>query len=77
MLLFASAGAIPADDVYRRELTVVGARSATPPFMVRALTLLERLEVPEPVVLPLERFHEGLEVFRSRASLKVVFTPGP
>ena len=32
-------------------------------------------EVPEPVVLPLERFAEGLELHRRRDALKVVFTP--
>lgn len=31
MLVFADAGAIAAADVYRRELTVVGTRSAAPP----------------------------------------------
>ena len=30
VLLFADAGSLPADTVYRRELTVVGSRSATP-----------------------------------------------
>ena len=33
------------------------------------------LDLPEPTVLPLERFAEGLELFRRRAILKVVFTP--
>ena len=37
--------------------------------------LLHDLDVPEPVVLPLERFAEGLELFRRRDALKVVFTP--
>ena len=32
-------------------------------------------EVPEPVVLPLDRFADGLELFRRRDALKVVFTP--
>jgi L-iditol 2-dehydrogenase len=75
VLVFADAGAIPAADVYRRELTVVGTRSASPPTMPEAVVLLEELDVPEPVVLPLERFAEGLELFRRRDALKVVFVP--
>jgi len=43
--------------------------------MAAAVRLLPELEVPEPVVLPLERFAEGLELYRSGAALKVVFTP--
>jgi hypothetical protein len=43
--------------------------------MRAAVALLPELEVPEPVVLPLERFAEGLELFTSRRALKVVFTP--
>ena len=74
-LVFADAGAIPAADVYRRELTVVGTRSASPPTMPEAVALLHDLEVPEPIVLPLERFAEGLELHRRRDELKVVFTP--
>lgn len=75
VLVFADAGAIPARDVYRRELTVVGARSASPPTMPEAVALLRDLDVPEPVVLPLARFAEGLELHRRRDALKVVFTP--
>ena len=75
VLVFADAGEIPAAAVYRRELTVLGARSATPAYMREALALLHDLEVPEPVVLPLERFAEGLESFLRRDALKVVFTP--
>ena len=40
-----------------------------------AAALLPELDVPEPFVLPLDRFAEGLEVFRRRDALKVVFTP--
>ena len=58
-----------------RELTVVGSRSATPAAMRAAAALLPELDVPEPVVLPLDRFAEGLELFTSRRALKVVFTP--
>jgi L-iditol 2-dehydrogenase len=75
VLVFADAGALPADLVYRRELTVVGSRSATPAAMRAAAALLPELDVPEPVVLPLGRFAEGLELFTSRRALKVVFTP--
>jgi L-iditol 2-dehydrogenase len=75
VLVFADAGEIPAATVYRRELTVLGARSATPAYMREALALLHDLDVPEPVVLPLERFAEGLELFLRRDALKVVFTP--
>jgi threonine dehydrogenase-like Zn-dependent dehydrogenase len=75
VLVFADAGEIAAADVYRRELTVVGTRSASPPTMREAVALLEDLDVPEPRILPLERFAEGLELFRRRDALKVVFTP--
>ncbi len=75
MLVFADAGAIPAADVYRRELTIVGTRSAAPPYIPEAVALLDDLDVPEPTVLPLERFAEGLDLFRRREALKVVFTP--
>jgi hypothetical protein len=43
--------------------------------MRTAADLLPELELPEPTVLPLARFAEGLELFRSRRTLKVVFTP--
>ena len=60
VLLFADAGTLPAARVYRRELTVIGSRSATPAHMEQAVALLPGLDVPEPTVLPLERFDEGL-----------------
>lgn len=75
VLVFADAGAIPAAPVYRRELTLVGSRSATRAHMGQAVDLLPGLDLPEPVVLPLERFAEGLELFLRREALKVVFTP--
>jgi len=75
ILVFADAGPIPAAAVYRRELTLVGTRSATPQAMRSAAGLLPELALPEPVVLPLERFVEGLDLFRRRDALKVVFTP--
>jgi L-iditol 2-dehydrogenase len=75
ILVFADAGAISAGPVYRRELTLVGTRSATPRFMQAAAELLPELDVPEPTVVPLERFEEGLDLYRRREALKVVFTP--
>jgi L-iditol 2-dehydrogenase len=75
LLVFAPGGSIDLDDVYRRELTLRGSRSATPAAMVAAAGLLPTLELPEPVVLPLERFDEGLALYRRGEALKVVFTP--
>jgi L-iditol 2-dehydrogenase len=75
LLVFADVGSIAAEAVYRRELTVVGMRSATPRHMPDAVALVDRLDLPEPIVLPLERFAEGLERYRRRDALKVVFTP--
>lgn len=75
VLLFADAGTLPAAPVYRRELTVVGSRSATPAHMEQAVALLPALDVPEPTVLPLERLDEGLALFEAGAAVKIVFTP--
>lgn len=75
VLVFAPARTLDLDDVYRRELTLVGSRSATPRHLEQAVALLPTLELPEPTVLPLERFAEGLELYRRREALKVVFTP--
>jgi L-iditol 2-dehydrogenase len=75
VLVFADAGELPADVVYRRELSVVGSRSATPESMRAAAALLPDITVPEPLVLPLARFAEGLDLFLRREALKVVFTP--
>ena len=75
ILVFADAGALPLDPVYRRELHVVGSRSATPRSLADAVALLTELDLPAPTVLPLDRFDEGLELYRSGAALKVVFTP--
>ena len=54
---------------------MLGSRSATPRHMHEAISLLPELDLPEPTVLPLERFHEGLELYRRGEALKVVFTP--
>jgi L-iditol 2-dehydrogenase len=75
VLVFAPAGRLDLEDVYRRELTLVGSRSATPQHMREAAALLPELDVPEPTVLPLRRFDEGLELYRSGRALKVVFRP--
>jgi L-iditol 2-dehydrogenase len=75
LLAFASAGPIDLDAVYRRELQVVGSRSATPRHLRAAVALLPEIDAPSADVLPLERFAEGLERYRSRRALKVVFTP--
>lgn len=75
LLVFAPGGAVDLDAVYRRELTVRGSRSATPAAMEEAARLLPALDLPEPVVLPLERFAEGLELYTRGDALKVVFTP--
>ena len=75
MLVFADAGTLPAERIYRKELTVVGSRSATPRHLEHAVALLPELEPPPAVVLPLDRFEEGLELYRTRRALKVVFTP--
>jgi L-iditol 2-dehydrogenase len=63
------------DAVYRKELTLVGSRSGSPGFFREAVDLLPRLHLPEPLVLPLDRFDEGVAAYRSGAALKVVFTP--
>ncbi len=75
LLVFAPSAPLGLDAVYRRELTVLGSRSATPRHMREAISLLPELDLPAPTVLPLERFHEGLELYRSGAALKIVFTP--
>ncbi len=75
VLVFAGAGPVDLDEVYRRELTLTGSRSSTPRHMAEAAALLPVLDLPEPTVLPLERFAEGLELYRTGNALKVVFTP--
>jgi L-iditol 2-dehydrogenase len=73
VLVFAPAGRIDLDAVYRRELRLVGSRSATPRHLREAVALLPALEPLPVLVLPLERFHEGLDAYRARRALKVVF----
>jgi L-iditol 2-dehydrogenase len=75
VLVFAPGGPLDLDAVYRRELRVEGSRSATPRAMEAAARLLPTLDVPEPTVLPLGRFAEGLDRYRRGEALKVVFVP--
>jgi L-iditol 2-dehydrogenase len=75
LLVFASAGSIDLDTVYRNELHVVGSRSGTPHHLLAAVNLLPELESLPTTVLPLAKFAEGLEAYRSGEAFKVVFTP--
>ena len=75
VLLFADAGALDSGEIYRREIAVTGSRSATRGHMEEAVALLPELDLPEPLVLPLDRFDEGLAAYRNREALKVVFRP--
>ena len=63
------------DAIYRKELTVVGSRSATPAYFRDAIEILPFLVLPEARRLPLERFDEGVDAYRRGEVLKVVFTP--
>jgi L-iditol 2-dehydrogenase len=63
------------DAVYRKELSVVGSRSATPAYFRDAIALLPSLVLPEATRLPLERFAEGLDLYRRGEALKIVFQP--
>jgi L-iditol 2-dehydrogenase len=75
LVVFAAAGRLELDAVYRRELHVVGCRSATPGHLLAAVNLLPEIEAPPTTVLPLEKFTEGVEAYTSGEALKVVFTP--
>ncbi len=75
VLVFAASGPVDLDEVYRRELTLTGSRSATPRHMEEAAALLPDLALPQPIVLPLARFAEGLDLYRSGGALKIVFAP--
>jgi threonine dehydrogenase-like Zn-dependent dehydrogenase len=67
--------AVALDTVYRRELKVVGSRSASPAHFEAAVELLPTLVLPDVTTLPLERFAEGVELYRRGDALKVVFAP--
>jgi threonine dehydrogenase-like Zn-dependent dehydrogenase len=78
LLVFAAPrGAVPVtvEAIYRKELSVVGSRSATPESFRAAIELLPELRLPDVMLLPLERFAEGVELYRNGDALKVVFTP--
>ena len=63
------------DGVYRKELRLVGSRSATPAYFRDAIELIPLLVLPEVTTLPLDRFLAGVELYRRGDALKVVFTP--
>ncbi|MGH3093708.1 MAG: hypothetical protein ACRDOG_15470, partial [Gaiellaceae bacterium] len=63
------------EAVLRRELSIVGSCSATPGAMRDALALLPQLDPVPTVTLPLERFVEGVDLYRRHEAVKVVFTP--
>jgi threonine dehydrogenase-like Zn-dependent dehydrogenase len=63
------------DGVYRKELVLRGSRSATPAYFRAGVELLPQLVLPPVTTLPLERFLEGVELYRRGDALKVVFTP--
>ena len=53
----------------------MGSRSATPAYFRDAIALLPSLVLPDVVRLPLDRFAEGLDLYRRGDALKVVFEP--
>jgi L-iditol 2-dehydrogenase len=63
------------EQLLRRELTLFGSCSATPAAMREAIALLPQLDPIPAVTLPLERFADGLELYRSHEAVKVVFAP--
>jgi L-iditol 2-dehydrogenase len=78
LLVFAApseAGPVSLDAVYRKELQLIGSRSASPAHFAAAIDLLPSLELPPVTTLPLARFAEGVELYRRGDALKVVFTP--
>jgi L-iditol 2-dehydrogenase len=75
VLVFADPGPVDLGEVYRRELTILGSRSATPRHLEEAARLLPELDLPEPAIYPLAEFERGLDAYTSGQALKVVFTP--
>jgi L-iditol 2-dehydrogenase len=81
IVVFAGGGPqlVDLDAVYRRELSIVGARSSTPRHLRAALALIESgaIEVDPLIdcVLPLDAFADGLARYRERRVRKVVFRP--
>ena len=47
----------------------------SPEMMAEAAALLPEIDLPEPTVLPLERFDEAIRLFRAGEALKVVLRP--
>jgi L-iditol 2-dehydrogenase len=66
---------VPMETVLRRELSIVASCSATPAAMREAVALLPELDPIPTTTLPLERFAEGLDLYRRHQAVKVVFTP--
>lgn len=75
VLLFADAGDVPADAVYRRELTVLGSRSATPRHMQAAVELLPEVDLPPLTTFGLGAVAEALAALRAGAVVKAVLVP--
>lgn len=74
LLVFASAGPLELDAVYRKELYVIGSRSATPRHLRKAVALLPEVDLPPVETFPLDRFADGLERYQAGDALKIVFT---
>ena len=78
LLVFAAPpGELPIalDAIYRRELHVVGSRSATPAAFAAALDVVPTLDLPPVRRQPLSHFRDGIDLYRSGRALKVAFTP--
>ena len=78
LLVFAASSEpvpVSIETVYRRELQVVGSRSASHVHFQAAAEALPDLELPAVTRLPFDRFDEGVELYRRGDALKVVFTP--
>ena len=75
LLVFAEGEPAHVDAIYRKELTVLGSRSATPAYFREAIDVLPTLVLPKVTTLPLARFLEGVELYRAGDVLKVVYTP--
>ena len=78
LLVFAAPpGELPIalDAIYRRELRVVGSRSATPAAFAAALDVVPTLDLPPVRRQPLSHFRDGIDLYRSGRALKVAFTP--
>jgi L-iditol 2-dehydrogenase len=63
------------EAVLRRELSIVGSCSATPAAMRAAIAVLPELDPIPTVILPLERFAEGVDLYRRHEAVKVVYAP--